>query len=263
VIEYRWAEGHYDRLSSLATELVDRQVAAIATLGGPGPGLAAKAASKTIPIVFATGGDPVPLGLVASLNRPEGNVTGVSYFTSDLGAKRLGMLHELVPGVSFIAVLINPKNPNAQSVIQHVHEAAAAVGVTVDFFHASSLSEIETAFANLVRKKAGALVISPDALFTSRRFQIVTLATRYVIPAIYSSREYVEVGGLMSYGVNVAEVFRQVGVYTGRILRGEKPSDLPVVQPTKFEFVINLPTARALGFEIPPTLVARADEVIE
>jgi putative ABC transport system substrate-binding protein len=261
-IEYRWAEGQYDRLPAMATELVQRQVAAIVTFPIPAA-IAAKAATATIPIVFNVAGDPVKLGLVASLARPGSNATGVNSFLAELGAKQLGLLRELLPTAARIGLLVNPTNANVEGVTKDVTAAAATLGVQIDVVQASDSREIEAAFATLVRNKADALLIGSDVFFSSRRVQLATLTTRHAIPAVQNVREFAEVGGLMSYGTNLTEVFRQLGVYTGRILKGAKPADLPVVQSTKFEFVINLPTARALGIEIPPTLLARADEVIE
>ena len=262
-IEYRWAEGRYDRLSTLASDLVLRRVALIAAVGGTGTALAAKAATGTIPIVFAIGSDPVPAGLVTSLHRPEGNATGVSYFTAELAGKRLGMLHELVPGPGVLGVLVNPNNPNAETTIKDVRAAAVAMQRRINVLHASDSREIGTAFAALVEGRAAALMTTPDALFTSRGIQIVTLAARYSVPALYTSSEFAKAGGLMSYGTNLEEVYRQVGIYAGRMLNGEKPADLPVQRPTKFQLVINLQAAQALDIDIPQTLLGRADEVIE
>ena len=261
-IEYRWVEGQYDRLSVIAAELVRRQAAVIVAAPIPAA-LAAKAATATIPIVFTVAADPVKLGLVASLARPGGNATGVSFFNAELGAKQLGLLYELVPAASRIGLLINPTNANAEAVTTDVRVAASAIGVQIDVVHASDSREIETAFATLVHNHDDALLVGADAFFFVRRLQLATLATRHAIPAIHFLREYAEAGGLMSYGTSLTEVYRQVGLYTGRILKGAKPADLPVVQSTKFEFVINLPTARAIGLDVPPTLLARADEVIE
>jgi putative ABC transport system substrate-binding protein len=262
-IEYRWAEGRYDRLSTLASDLVHRRVAVIAAVGGTGTALAAKDATRTIPIVFAIGSDPVPAGLVASFHRPEGNATGVSYFTAELAAKRLGMLHELVPGAGVLAVLVNPSNPNAETTIKDVRDAALAMDRRIEILHASDSREIGTSFAALVQARAAALMTTPDALFTSRRVQIVALAARYLVPTLYTSSEFAKAGGLMSYGTSLEEVYRQVGIYAGRMLNGEKPADLPVQRPTRFELVINLQAAQALDIDIPQTLLARANEVIE
>jgi putative ABC transport system substrate-binding protein len=263
VIEYRWAQDQFDRLPALVAELIQRQAAVIATPGSATSALAAKGATSTIPIVFSVGSDPVKLGLVDSLNRPGGNITGVNYFTQDLGPKRLGLLRELMPAGVDVVVLVNPKSPITDSALKDLQEAASVVGQQISVLHASNHQEIYAAFSAMAQRRAPALVIVTDPLFTSRRVQMVTLATRYAIPAIYTSREFAEVGGLMSYGTDLPNIYRQVGVYTGRILKGAKPSDLPVMQPTKFEFVINLATAQALGLTIPPTLLARADEVIE
>jgi ABC-type uncharacterized transport system substrate-binding protein len=261
-IEYRFAEGKYDRLPALAAELVRRQVAVIVAIPTPAA-LAAKAATTTIPIVFVAAEDPVKLGLVANLARPGGNVTGGSILFAELGPKQLGLLRELVPTAARVGLLINPNNINAEEVTKDVTAAGAAVGVDIEVVHASNILEIDAAFATLVRKRADALVTATDSLFFNRRLQLATLATRHAIPAVFNAREYAEAGGLMSYGTSLTEAFRQVGIYTGRILQGAKPADLPVVQSSKFEFVINLSTARALGIDVPPTLIARADEVIE
>jgi putative ABC transport system substrate-binding protein len=263
-IEYRWAEDQPDRLPSLATELVRRQVAVIATLGTTNSALAAKAATTTIPIVFAVGEDPVRLGLVVSLARPAGNLTGINFFNSELTAKRLELLHELVPTATRVAVLINPTEAaNAETTVRDVQSAAHAIGLQIQVHNASTSREIEAVFATFGHARPDALFVVGDALFNSRRVQLVHLATRYGIPATFGSRVYPEVGGLMSYGTNIMDAFRQAGVYTGRILKGAKPADLPVVQSSKFELVINLSTARALALDVPPTLLARADEVIE
>ena len=262
-IEYRWAENRIDRLPEMAADLVRHQVAVIVTPGSTDAALAAKAATKTIPIVFSVGTDPVKLDLVDSLNRPGGNATGVSYFTQELGPKRLGLLRELIPGDADVIVLANPRNAATDLAVRDMQIAVSTIGQQITVLNASDNREIDTAFTTMVQKRAPALLIIADALFTSRRVQLVTLATRHAIPAIYTSREFAEVGGLMSYGANLRDISRQVGAYTGRILKGAKPVDLPVVQPAKFEFVINLQTARALRLEVPPTLLARADEVIE
>jgi putative ABC transport system substrate-binding protein len=263
LVEYRWAQDQYDRLPALVTELVRRHVAVIATPGSIGAALAAKAATNTIPIVFSVGTDPVKLGLVASLNRPGGNVTGVSYLTQELGPKRLALLRELMPGGADVVVLANPKSAPTDYALQDMQAAAAAVGQRLSVLRASNNQEIGAAFLAMVQRRAPALVIVTDPLFTSRRVQLVTLAARHAIPAIYTSREFPEVGGLMSYGTNLPDVYRQVGSYAGRILKGDKPADLPVVQPTKFEFVVNLATAQAIGLDVPASLLAQADEVIE
>jgi len=263
VIEYRWAQDQFDRLPGMAADLVNRQVAVIATPGSTAAALAAKAATDTIPIVFSVGADPVKLGLVASLNRPGGNVTGVSYFTNELGPKRLGLLLELTPGSADVVVLANPKNPATDASAKDIQAAAAAVGRQLSMLYVTNNREMDAAFPTIAQKQAPALMIIPDALFTSRRVQLVTLSTRHAVPAIYSSREFAEVGGLMSYGANLPDIYRRVGSYAGRIVKGTKPADLPVVQPTGFEFVINLQTAKVLGINVPATLLARADEVIE
>jgi putative ABC transport system substrate-binding protein len=263
VIEYRWGQNQFDRVPALVAELVQRQVAVIATPGSATAALAAKAATSTIPIVFSVGSDPVKLGLVDSLNRPGGNITGINYFTQDLGPKRLGLLRELMPVGADVVVLVNPTSPITDSALKDLQAAADAVGQQLSVLHASSSQEIYAAFPATAQRRTPALMIVTDPLFYSRRVQLATLAARYAIPAIYTSREFTEVGGLMSYGTDLPNIYRQVGIYTGRILKGAKPSDLPVMQPTKFEFVINLATAKALGLEVPPTLLARADEVIE
>ena len=262
-IEYRWAEDQPDR-PSLATELVRRGVAVIATLGTTNSALAAKAATTTIPIVFAVGEDPVRLGLVVSLARPAGNLTGINFFNSELTAKRLELLHELVPTATRVAVLINPTEAaNAETTVRDVQSAAHAIGLQIQVHNASTSREIEAVFATFGHARPDALFVVGDALFNSRRVQLVHLATRYGIPATFGSRVYPEVGGLMSYGTNIMDAFRQAGVYTGRILKGAKPAELPVVQSTKFELIINHPTARMLGITVPDKLLARADEVIE
>jgi putative tryptophan/tyrosine transport system substrate-binding protein len=262
-IEYRWAENHFDRLSALVGELVRRQVAVIAATGGIHPALAAKAATTTIPIVFNIGDDPVRLGLVASLARPGGNVTGVNNFIYELVAKRLALLRELVPTAVRVAVLVNPANAQTETTLGDVEAAARAVGLQIQIGKASTSREIDVAFATLVRDRVDALFIPPDPLFISRRIQMVQLAARHAFPATYPVRDFAIAGGLMSYGTNTADAWRQTGVYTGRILKGAKPADLPVVQATKFELVINHQTARMLGLDVPPMLLARADEVIE
>ena len=263
MVEYHWLEGQLDRLPSLMADLVRRRVAVIATPSTPAT-LAAKAATTTIPIVFGVAEDPVKLGLVASLARPGGNATGINFFSSEVVAKRLGLLHDLVPKAVRIAVLVNSANaPNAEATLRQIPEAARALGLQIQMLNASTSREIEAAFATLVRDGADALFLVADAFFASRRVQFVTLTARHGIPAAHASREEVEAGGLMSYGTDLLDMYRQVGVYTGQILRGAKPADLPVVQSTKFEFVINLITARALGIEVPDTLLARADEAIE
>ena len=262
-IEYRWAEGQYDRLPVLAADLVRRQVAVIVATGGSSSGLAAKAATSTIPIVF-TSGDPVRGGLVASLSRPGGNATGVVVTVGTaMEGKRLGLLREMVPTATLIAVLLNPGTLIFETQLNDVQEAARAVGQHIHILLANSEREIDAAFAKMVEVRAGALLVAADPIIFGQRDRLVALAARHAVPAIYELREYAVVGGLMSYGTNLADAYHLVGIYTGRVLKGEKPADLPVVQSTKFEFVINLKTAKALGLTVPPTLLARADEVIE
>jgi putative ABC transport system substrate-binding protein len=263
-IEYRWAKGQYDRLPDLAAELVHRQVAVIATTGGHPVAFAAKAATTTIPIVFIASDDPVRLGLVASLARPGGNLTGINFFSGELTAKRLALLHELVPAATRVAVLVNPANTvNVETTLREVGVAAGAIGLQIQVHHASTIREINEAFAALARERADVVFIAIDPFFNSRRVQLVQLATRHAVPASYPARDFVETGGLMSYGADIADAWRQVGVYVGRILKGATPAELPVVQSSKFELVINAQTATMLGIEVPPTLLARADEVIE
>jgi putative ABC transport system substrate-binding protein len=264
MVEYHWLEGKYDRLPALMADLVRRRVAVIATPAFTAAAPVAKAATTTIPIVFGVAEDPVKLGLVASFARPGGNATGINFLASEVAAKRLGLLHDLVPKAVRIAVLINPANaPTAETTLRETSEAAHGLGLQIQILNASTSREIEAAFATLVRERPDALFIAPDGFFTSRRVQFATLAAHHRVPAAYFSREFVEVGGLMSYGSDISDVYRQVGVYTGQILKGAKPADLPVVQSTKFEFVINMQTARALGLEVPPQLLASVDEVIE
>jgi putative ABC transport system substrate-binding protein len=262
-IDYRWAEGQLDRLPSLAADLVRRQVSVIAAPGSRPAPVAAKAATTTIPIVFAVPDDPVKNGLVGSLNRPGGNATGIYYLTIALAAKRLGLLHELAPKAAPIGVLVNRNESSAASPMKEIEAAANILRLDLEIIHAGTVREIDAAFASLANSKAGALLLINDPLFFGRRVQIVTLANRFGKPAMFTSREFAEAGGLMSYGTDLADVYRRVGVYTGQILKGARPAEMPVVQPVKFEFLINLNTARALGLEIPPTLLARADEVIE
>jgi putative tryptophan/tyrosine transport system substrate-binding protein len=262
-VEYQWLEGQFDRLSALMTDLARRRVAVIATPAGNAAALAAKAATTTIPIVFGVGEDPVKLGLVASLARPGGNLTGINFFATELGAKRLALLHELVPKAVRIAVLVNPANIGSTESIRNIPEAARAMGLQIQVLNASTSREIEAAFATLVRDRADALYIAGDVFFTSRRVQFVTLAAHHRIPASYASRQAVEAGGLMAYDSDRVNMYHQVGAYTGQILKGAKPADLPVLQSTKFEFVINVQTARALGVEVPLHLQQLADVVIE
>jgi putative tryptophan/tyrosine transport system substrate-binding protein len=263
-IEYRWAHNNNDRLPELAADLVRHRVAVMVTPGNPVTPLAAKAATGTIPIVFSTGSDPVQAGLVASLNRPGGNITGVSYMNVELGAKRLGLLHELRPGSAPLAVLVEGANPLTPAIVTDLQAAARTIGRQIEVLAADSNGEIDSAFAKLAQKRLDGLLISPaGSLFFDRRIQVLTLAARYVVPVIYPAREWAEFGGMISYGSSFADLFRQGGVYTGRVLKGEKPADMPILRATTFELVINLQTARALGIDIPGTLLARADEVIE
>jgi ABC-type uncharacterized transport system substrate-binding protein len=262
-VEYRFAEGQYDRLPAMAAELVRREVAVIVASGGTAPALAAKAATTTIPIVFGVTDDPVALGLVVSFSKPGGNATGINFPLAELAAKELGLLHELVPAAKRIGLLVNPANSPSVAVTKDVTAAASALGIEIGVVEADNRHAIEAAFATLVRSRSEALLIGTDPFFFSRRVQLATLAARHVIPAAFNSREFAEVGGLMSYGSSLTEVFRQHGAYAGRILKGAKPDDLPVVRSVRFEFVINMSTARALGLDVPPMLLARADDVIE
>jgi putative ABC transport system substrate-binding protein len=263
-VEYRWAEGHYDRLPTLADDLARRRVAVIVALGSTVPAFAAKAATNSIPIVFSVGVDPVESGLVASLNRPGGNLTGISILVSAVAAKRLELLHEMVPAATLIAYFVNPTSPvAAEAQTKELQAAAGILGVRLLVLNASDPSEFEAAFATLVREQAGGLVGSGDGLFVNHREQLVALAARHRVPAIYADRVYTAAGGLMSYGTDILEVYRQVGVYAGRILKGDRPADLPVQQVTKIELVINMKTAKALGITVPETLLAIADKVIE
>jgi ABC-type uncharacterized transport system substrate-binding protein len=263
-VEYHWLEGQIDRLPVLMADLVRRQVAVIATPGTVQVALAAKAATNTIPIVFGEGEDAVQLGLVASLARPGGNVTGVNFFSGEVVAKRLRLLHDLVPKAVRVGVLLDPANASsAKNALREVQDAAPAIGLQIQILNASTIGEIDAVFASFARDRPDALFVSPDAFFVSRAVQFVTLTARDRIPATYVNRDFVAAGGLMSYGTDLADMFHQVGVYTGRILKGAKPADLPVMQLTKFELAINLQTARALGIEVPPALLSIADEVIE
>ena len=262
-IVYRWAENRYERLPALAADLAGRQVAVIAALGGPVTALAVKAATKTVPFVFITGVDPVKLGLVASFARPGGNATGLNIFITAIEAKRLGLLRELVPTAARIAVIVNPNSPEVDSQLNDVQTGADAVGWELQILRVGSEAEFDSAFATLARSAVEALLVAADPFFNSQRERIVALAARHKIPAIYEARGYAVAGGLMSYGPNLPDAYRQVGLYTGQILKGAKPANLPVIQPTALELVINLKTAKAVGIEVPPTLLARADEVIE
>jgi putative tryptophan/tyrosine transport system substrate-binding protein len=262
-IEYRWAEGQYDRLPALAADLVRRQVAVIFAACGDPSALAAKATTSTIPIVFIVGRDPVKIGLVASLNRPGANATGVNFFIAEMDTKRVELLRELVPTAITLAVLINPKNGDAEVQLSEVQSAARALGHRIEIIYASSSPEIDTGFASLMERKIGGLLVAADPFFNNRRDQIISLASHYSMPAIYFVREFADSGGLISYGTNLTDAYRQVGVYAGKILSGSNPADLPVVQPTKIELVINLKTAKTLGIVVPNSLLATADDVIE
>jgi putative tryptophan/tyrosine transport system substrate-binding protein len=263
-VEYHWLEGHYDRLPALMDDLVRRQATVIAAVGSTQVALAAKAATATIPIVFAVSEDPVQLGLVASLARPDSNATGINFFQTEVTAKRLRLLHDLIPKAVRIAVLVDPANTStAETTLQDVREAAPTIGLQIQVLNAATIGEIDGAFATIARERPDAVFVAPDTFFASRAAQLAILAAREKIPTSYWNRDIVAAGGLMSYGTDLADAFRQVGIYTGNILKGAKPADLPVVQSTKFEFVINLKTAKSLGLEIPPTLLALADDVIE
>jgi putative ABC transport system substrate-binding protein len=263
-VEYHWLEGHYDRLPAVMTDLARRRVAVIATPGSGPAAVAAKAATTKIPIVFGVAEDPVQLGLVTSLARPSGNATGINFFSEEVTTKRLRLLHDVLPKAVRIAVLLNPANvASAQSTLREVQEAAPSVGLQIQILNATTIGEIDAAFATFAREHFDALFVGPDGFFSSRAVQFATMTARDRIPAAYSTRDIVEVGGLMSYGTDIADSFRQVGVYTGRILKGAKPAELPVLQATKFEFVINLQTARVLGIEVPPAVLSIADDLIE
>ena len=262
-IEYRWADGHYDRLPPLANDLVDRHVSAIVTIGGAPATVVARAATSTIPIVFNITADPVKLGLVASLSRPGGNVTGIAMLGVELEAKRLELLHEVAPTAALIGVLLNPTNPQSKIQLEDVQTAARAINQRIRIANASTEQELDAAFQTLAQERAGALLVGQDTFFTSQPALFATLSARHAIPAFSPWRAHVEAGCLMSYGANLLDAYRQAGVYAGRVLSGERPAELPVVQAVKFELVINLNTAKALGLTVPPTLIARADEVIE
>jgi putative ABC transport system substrate-binding protein len=262
-VEYRWAENQLNRVPAMATELVRRQVSVIVATGGNAATTGAKAATTTIPVLFVTPDDPVALGYVASLARPGGNLTGINFLGSELGAKRLELLRDLVPATIRVAVLYNPAGPVSESRLSDVQAAARSMGLQIQVFAAGTSREIDIAFAAVAHDRVGALLLVPDPVFNGRRIQLVHLASRHALPAIYWQREFAEAGGLASYGSSIGDAFRQIGVYTGRILKGTKPADLPVVQSSKFELVINAQTARMLGLDVPPSLLARADEVIE
>jgi putative tryptophan/tyrosine transport system substrate-binding protein len=262
-IEYRWALGQYDRLLAMAAELAGRPVVVIVAAGGEPAAMAAKAATSTIPIAFVIGGDPVTVGLAASYNRPGGNATGISIMTSTLDPKRLGLLHEVVPRAATVGALLNPNFPGFEGQLKDMQEAARTIGVQIFVLRASDDREVEAVFETVAQQRIPALAVGADPFFDTRRDKLVALAARHAVPAMYHFREFATAGGLMSYGIDISELWRQVGDYAGRILKGAKPADLPVLQPTKFELVINLKTAKALGLEVPPTLLARADEVIE
>jgi putative ABC transport system substrate-binding protein len=262
-IEYRFATNQYDRLPELAADLVRRRVAVLATPGTMIAAVAAKAATTTIPVVFSTSADPVEVGLVDSINRPGGNVTGVSYMNSELAAKRLGLLHELLPAATRFAVLVNPDGASTPSMVAQLEAAASVIGRQIEVLTARNNREIDSAFAGFVQKRTDGLLVSPEPVFFDRLVQILTLATRHAVAAIYPARFWADAGGLMSYGSSFTDQFHQAGIYTGRVLKGEKPADMPILRATKFEFVINLETARIFGLDVPATLLARADEVIE
>ena len=262
-IEYRWAEGHYERLPALAVDLVRRQVKVLVASGASPPALAAKTATTSLPIVFIIGSDPVKVGLVTSLNRPGGNITGVTVITTEVTAKRLDLLREMIPTATAAALLVNPTNPYSETEIREAEEASRALGLRLHVLQASSERDIDAAFASLFERRASALLVSADPFFSSRRNQVLALAAGYALPAIYAYRDFAEDGGLMSYGASIVDAYRQAGIYVGQILKGERPADLPVMQPTKFELVLNLKTAKALGLTVPPTLLATADDLIK
>jgi putative tryptophan/tyrosine transport system substrate-binding protein len=262
-IEYRWALGQYDRLPALAADLVNRRVAVLVGIGGDASAVAAKQATSTIPVVFGLGGDPVRTGLVESLSRPGGNATGFTLLTSELEAKRLGMLHDLVPGAAIIGALLNQNAPQAMNQLQQLEEAARAIGQKISVLKVGNDAELDAAFTSLVEQKVGALLVAADPYFDTRRDRFIAFAQQNRLPTMYQVRDYAIAGGLISYGPSITDMYRQAGVYTGQILKGTKPADLPVLQPTKFEFVINLKTAKALGLVIPAGLISYADEVIE
>ncbi len=262
-IEYRWANGEYDRLPALATELVQRQVAVLATVGGEPSVLAAKAATARIPIVATLTSDPIELGLVTSLGRPEGNITGISVLNATLEAKRLGLLHDLVPQATKLAVLVNPSFPSAVGQIKNLQDAARATNLQLELLNVSTDAEIEAAFETIARQGLQALIVTADSFFVTRRVKLVGLVTRHKVPTIFSLRAFVVEGGLASYGIDLPDLYRQAGVYVGRILRGSKPADLPIIQPTKFQLVVNTKAAKLLGLSLSPDLLSIADEVIE
>jgi putative ABC transport system substrate-binding protein len=262
-VDYRWALGEYERLPALAAELVERRVSVLIATGGEPAALAAKSATSTIPIVFAIGGDPIKLGLVASYNRPGGNATGANILAAEMDGKRLGLLHELIPNAARVGLLLNPNFPAYPTQLNELQRAATIIGLQVEVLRADTDSEIDAAFEIASRKRVGALILTASPFFDTRRDKLVALATGHALPTIYHFREFAVAGGLMSYGVSIPHIYRQVGVYAGRILSGENPANLPVQQPTTFELVVNLKTAKTLGIEVPPTLLARADEVIE
>jgi putative ABC transport system substrate-binding protein len=262
-VDYRWALGEYERLPALAAELVERRVSVLIATGGEPAALAAKSATSTIPIVFAIGGDPIKLGLVASYNRPGGNATGANILAAEMDGKRLGLLHELIPNAARVGLLLNPNFPAYPTQLNELQRAATIIGLQVEVLRANTDGEIDAAFEIAFRKRVGALILAASPFFDTRRDKLVALATGHALPTVYHFREFAVAGGLMSYGVSIPHIYRQVGVYAGRILSGESPANLPVQQPTTFELVVNLETAKTLGIEVPPTLLARADEVIE